>query len=185
MRASFIRRASHNACVSRVAVGVGAAVFGISRAIIAVDGDAIVTISPPVTPVVGRCGAAVAAAHAQSAAMKIALNAAPPTQTSRTPEIRETTSTTRRQDGERHRGQDEEEPPGQEEDRRAQEEDRRARGEEEGQKRGRRLTRLPRRRALHSRRGQSLSCATSCAGSVGRDVVLLSPNSRSGRRWLR
>jgi hypothetical protein len=95
LRASLIRRASHNACVSRVAVGVGAAVFGISRAIIAVDGDAIVTISPPVTPVVGRCGAAVAAAHAQSAAMKIALNAATPiTQTSRTPEIRETTSTT-------------------------------------------------------------------------------------------
>ena len=117
LRASLIRRASHNACVSRVAVGVGAAVFGISRAIIAVDGDAIVTISPPVTPVVGRCGAAVAAAHVQSAAMKIALNATTPiTQTSGTPEIRETTSTTRRQDGEGHRGRDEEEPPGQEED---------------------------------------------------------------------
>jgi hypothetical protein len=39
------------------------------------------------------------------------------------------------------------------------------------------LTRLPRRRALHSRRGQSLSSATSCADSVGRDVLLLSPDS--------
>jgi hypothetical protein len=93
--ASLIRRASHNACVSPVAVGVGAAVVGIGRADIAVDIDAIVAISPPVTAVVGRCGAAVAAAHAQSAAMKITLNAATSiTQTSGTPEIRETTSKT-------------------------------------------------------------------------------------------
>jgi hypothetical protein len=92
LRASVIRRASHNACVSPVAVGVIAAVIGIGRASIAVDVDAIGATSPPVTAVVGCCGAAVAAAHVQSAAMKIALNATTPiTQTSGTPEIRETT----------------------------------------------------------------------------------------------